>query len=311
MKSQPIHVAFCVNDRYTEYIMVPIKGLLENNSSSSVVIHVLSDYISDRNVDKLKVLIGLYPKAKLDVIIVDDSKLRGLKDTWTIYTWYRVLLPEILDADVHRVLYLDADVLVTGNIEKLFRLDMTDKAIAGTVDFQSKDDVTYTRCGYEKEKEYVCAGVMLMNLDYWRGHDIANKVICWGQKNNDRIQFPDQDSINYICQDVKVLLPLKYDIVDGFFHDDYYYKYYPQELKECAETPVIIHYAGQAPWVVELSKHLLQDEWDKYNMTLIQPVRKIYQSTGFLKFKVILYRLFHPNTNRGLKRRDVIDRLAQ
>lgn len=310
MITLPMHIAFCVNDGYAEYIMVSIKGLLDNNDSP-IVIHVLSDYISERNVGKLQDLVGSYPFAELNVVIVDDSKLRGLKDTWTIYTWYRVLLPEILDKDVHRVLYLDADVLVTGNIGELFRLDMTDKAIAGTIDFQSKDSSTYQRCGYEPEKEYVCAGVMLMNLDYWREHDIANQVVRWGRDNNDRIRFPDQDSINYICCDAKILLPLKYDIVDGFFHDDYYYKNYSQELRECVESPVIIHYAGQAPWVVELSNHLLQEEWDKYNKFLKRPARKIYQSQGILKMKVILYRLFHPDAKRKLKRQDVIDRLEQ
>lgn len=310
MNSQPMHVAFCVNDGYAQYIMVTIKGLLENNSNP-IVIHVLSDYISERNVAQLKDLVSSYPFAELKVVIVDDSKLRGLKDTWTIYTWYRVLLPEILDKDVHRVLYLDADVLVAGNIGELFRLDMTDKAIAGTIDFQSKDISTYKRCGYEPEKEYVCAGVMLMNLDYWREHDIANQVVRWGRDNNDRIQFPDQDSINYICRNAKILLPLKYDIVDGFFHDDYYYQHYPRELRECVESPVIIHYAGQAPWVVELSNHLLQDEWEKYNRALKKPVKKVYQSKGFLKIKVILYRLFHFNTIRRLERQDVINKLTQ
>ena len=310
MNSQPMHVAFCVNDGYAQYIMVTIKGLLENNSNP-IVIHVLSDYISERNLVRLKDLVSSYPFAELKVIIVDDSKLRGLKDTWTIYTWYRVLLPEILDKDVHRVLYLDADVLVAGNIGELFWLDMTDKAIAGTIDFQSKDISTYKRCGYEPEKEYVCAGIMLMNLDYWREHDIANQVVRWGRDNNDRIQFPDQDSINYICRNAKILLPLKYDIVDGFFHDDYYYKNYPQELRECVESPVIIHYAGQAPWVVELSSHLLQDEWETYNQALRQPIKKVYQSKGFLKIKVILYRLFHFNTIRRLERHDVINRLEQ
>lgn len=310
MNSQPMHVAFCVNDGYAQYIMVTIKGLLENNSNP-IVIHVLSDYISERNVARLKDLVSSYPFAELNVVIVDDSKLRGLKDTWTIYTWYRVLLPEILDKDVHRVLYLDADVLVAGNIGELFRLDMTGKAIAGTIDFQSKDISTYKRCGYEPEKEYVCAGIMLMNLDYWRKHDIANQVVRWGRDNNDRIQFPDQDSINYICRNAKILLPLKYDIVDGFFHDDYYYQHYPRELRECVESPVIIHYAGQAPWVVELSNHLLQDEWEKYNRALKKPVKKVYQSKGFLKIKVILYRLFHFNTIRRLERQDVINKLTQ
>lgn len=310
IKSYPIHIAFCVNDDYAQYIMVTIKGLLENNNNP-IIIHVLSDYISERNVWLLNNLVSSYPFSELHIVIVDDSKLRGLKDTWTIYTWYRVLLPEILEKDVHRVLYLDADVLVVGSIRELFRLDMTNKAIAGTIDFQSKDISTYLRCGYEPEKGYVCAGVLLMNLDYWREHDIADRVVRWGRDNHDRIQFPDQDSINYVCCDAKILLPLKYDIVDGFFHHVYFYENYPQELRECVESPVIIHYAGQAPWVVELSNHLLQDEWDKYNKELERPVRKRYQSKGLLKIKVMLYRAFYSKTNKTLNKQDVIDRFGR
>lgn len=305
-----MHVAFCVNDIYAEYIQVSIKSLLDNNNGL-VTIHVLSDSLSDNSANRLSSIIGIYPNAELDIVIVDDSKLRGLKDTWTIYTWYRVLLPELLGEDVHRVLYLDADVLVVGKIDSLFSMEMNDKAIAGAIDFQSKDESTYKRCGYEKDKEYVCAGVLLMNLDYWREHDIAHKVILWGRENNDRIQFPDQDAINFICRDVKMLLPLKYDIVDGFFHDDYYFVNYPQELVDCIKNPVIIHYAGQSPWVVEISNHLLQDEWDKYNETLNEPVKKVFQSKGFLKFKVMIYRLIHQNNNRITEKYRILSKIIK
>ncbi len=310
-KPDPIHIAFCVNDSYASYITVPIKGMLENNSVP-IVIHVLSDYLSPRSIRQLKDLIDSYTDVELDVIIVDDSRLQGLKDSWTIYTWYRVLLPEVLDASVHRVLYLDADVLVVNTIEELFRLDMTGKAIAGTIDFQSKDSSTYQRCGYEMDKQYVCAGVLLMNLDYWREHDIADQVVRWGSENNARIQFPDQDSINYICRDSKILLPLNYDIVDGFFHDGYYYHNYPQELRKCIKSPIIIHYAGQAPWVVELSKHLMQDEWDKYNKMLPNPVRKVYQTKGLELLKMHIWNILHSGRKQSkLLREDILDRIKQ
>jgi len=308
-KSDPLHIAFCVNERYARYLCVPINGLLSNNRCP-IVIHVLSDYLSSKSIRRLRTLTDSRKDVELDVITVDDSKLRGLKDTWTIYTWYRVLLPDILETNVHKVLYLDADVAVVDDLEELFQLDMTEKAIAGTVDFQSKDGSTYQRCGYEMEKQYVCAGVLLMNLDYWREHDIANQVVRWGRENNDRIRFPDQDSINYICRDAKVLLPLKYGIVDGFFHDDYYYRNYPQELRECVESPAIIHYAGQAPWVVELSHHLLQDEWEKYNRMLPFPVKKTYLTKGFAWVKMHIWNLLYPHRKKPLlSRSDVLNQL--
>ena len=76
MISSPMHIAFCVNDHYAEYILVSIKGLLENNSDP-LVIHILSDYISDKNTNRLKKLVGLYPNAILDIVIVDDLIATG------------------------------------------------------------------------------------------------------------------------------------------------------------------------------------------------------------------------------------------
>jgi len=308
----PIHVAFCVNDAYSDNIRASVKGLLENNKSEKLTIHILSDYISDKNKARLLELVQPYSFAKLEIRIVDDSILRGLKDTWTIYTWYRVLLPEILAIDIHRVLYLDADIVVSGSIAELFSLDMTDKAIAGTIDAQSQNPETYIRCGYPASLQYVCAGIMLMNLDYWREHDTANKVIKWGRDNNDRIKFPDQDAINYICCESKILLPLKYDIVNGFFCDDYYYEKYSAELLECIEHPAIIHYAGRAPWVIEKSNHLLQDYWEKYNNMLPLPVKRYYESKGMLLLKIWVYDLFHSKKkDRQLRLQEVRNKLTK
>ena len=107
---------------------------------------------------------------KLHIHIVNDESLRGLKDTWSIYTWYRVLLPQVLSEDVHRVLYLDADTIVAGNLNELFTLDMEGKAIAGSIDPESYNKETFERCGYDQSKKYICAGVMLMNLEYLREH---------------------------------------------------------------------------------------------------------------------------------------------
>ncbi len=47
MKKPPIHIAFCVNNLYADYIRVSIKGLLDNNDCP-IMIHVLSDYISEK-----------------------------------------------------------------------------------------------------------------------------------------------------------------------------------------------------------------------------------------------------------------------
>ena len=311
MRTLPIHIAFCVNDGYVPYVAITIKSIAENHKNLYVSIYILSDYISQKNRNLLDTILNPYGNISLFVHIVDDSALRGLKATWTIYTWYRVLLPRYLPKSVHRVLYLDADTIVVGNIEELFSLDMSNKAVAGTIDPESFKSETFQRCMYDASKKYICAGVLLMNLDYWREHDLSKTIIKWGYDHNDIIRFPDQDTINVLCQDTKIVLPLRYGIMDYFFKTDYFYKgTYVEELRDCIEHPAIIHYAGMNPWKRELATSLMQDEWEKYNKMLPHPVKKEYITKGWSLVKMHIWYLLHPfSKTRSLTREEVLNRL--
>ena len=311
--SHALHFSFCVNDRYVPYICVTIKSIVENHKEDSVIIHVLSDYISPKKIDLLNEVVSSGISAQLQIHIVDDTILKGLKDTWSIYTWYRVLLPKVLSDDIHRVLYLDADTLVTGNVSNLFEIDMTDKAIAGAIDILSFIPQTFERCMYEKEKRYVCAGVMLMNLDYWRANDLTDKVVAWGREHDAQIKFPDQDTINYLCRNNKIVLPMKYGILGVYFSNEVFFEHpYLNELKECLSSPAIIHYAAENPWKIELSNHLFQEEWEKYNNMLRHPAKREYITKGWNFVKMKVWQMLHPKQKKHrLTKDEVIKRIQQ
>lgn len=290
----PIHIAFCVNDKYASYIAVTIKSIAENHSTNNVNIHILTDYMSLQTKKKLFDVIKGYDYITLEIHVVDDTSLRGLKDTWSIYTWYRVLLPQILPLHVHRVLYLDADTIVESDLIDLFSLNMENKSIGGVLDIESFNDETFDRCGYDRGKLYVCAGVMLINLDYWREYELTDKIIQWGREHNDLIKYPDQDTINYICQDTKIILPLRFGIINSFFVEPVFYQPpYREQLIDCVCHPSIIHYAGQAPWIKEYANHIMQCEWIKYNKMLHKPVHQYYMTKGWLFIKMMVWNVLH------------------
>lgn len=305
--------AFCVNDGYAPYIGVTIKSIIENHCGQPKHIYVLSDNLSDRSRQLLMDIIADDTTTQLHVIIVDDTPLKGLKDTWSIYTWYRVLLPKYLPEEVHRVLYLDADVVVTNNLSELFSMNFQGKAVAGCVDPQSFYEEAFIRCNYESYKEYICAGVLLMNLDYWRNNNLSDKLIQFGYDNDNWIKFPDQDTINVVCQDSKIVLPLRYGIMDFFFMEErFYHAPYKKQLYDCINNPAIIHYAGRNPWKRELATTVMQDEWDKYNKMLKKPVKKEYITKGWLLFKLHLWELLHfYKRSNCMTREEILTKLRQ
>ena len=308
---KPLNFAFCVNDGYIHYICVTIKSIIENHRGIQKNIYVLSDEVSEQSRRLLAETVADDSFTHLEVIIVDDTPLRGLKDTWSIYTWYRVLLPKYLPDDVHLVLYLDADVVVAGNLQDLFNMDMHGRAVAGCIDPESFNQETLQRCDFSMAQKYICAGVLLMNLDYWRSNNLAKKVIQFGRENHDRIKLPDQDTINILCQDSKIVLPLRYGIMDYFFENDRFYQEpYKQQLIDCINRPAIVHYAGRNPWKRELATTVMQDEWDKYNRMLKRPVKKVYITKGWLLVKLLVWKVLHPNAQtKRLTKQDILKHL--
>lgn len=295
----PIHIAFGVNDGYIPYICVTIKSIIENNTNETLYFHILCDHISEKKRRLLDESIYGCTSAIVKIHHIDNNQLSGLKESWSIQAWYRIFLPDILNADIHRVLYLDADTIVTGRIIDLFTMDMTNRSIAAVMDIESFNSETFKRCKYDSSKKYICSGVLLMNLDYWRKHDMTNLIINWARENNDKIKFPDQDTINYLCQDTKILLPLKYGILNRFFYDkEILCSEYLHELKECISNPVIIHYAGLNPWKIELAKHIQNEEWNKYNRMLKHPAKRHYITHGINLIKLHIWNLFHPYAHK-------------
>lgn len=296
----PIHIVFCINDVYAQYIRVTIKSIIENHHNCDIYIHVLTDYISNSNREILYEIVRNLYHVSLHIYEVDDTPICGLKNGhWTKYTWYRLLIPNTLPNKIERVLYLDADTLVVSDLNNIFSINMDEKSIAAVEDIHSTDKDVYNRLRYDSSKKYICAGVMLMNLDYWRKNQLSEKMVNWAKQNSNIIVAPDQDTINYICRDTKILLPLRFNIFNTFFINNIYLQdSYLLQIKYCLTEPVIIHYAGYVPWIKDEPQHVFYNEWIKYNKMLKHSVRTIYKAKGLLLLKLYLWDILHPFSDR-------------
>lgn len=292
--SEVLEFIFGVNDGYAHYIAVPLKSICENHQESNVIVHIFTDCISQKNQKLLTDEICQYKNVQLKFHCIDDTILKGLSEKWSIFAWYRILAP-ILLPDVKRCLYLDADTLVCNNLSELFSLPMNNSPIGCVIDVENFNKETRQRCSLTKEDTYACSGVLLMNLEYWREHNLSDKIIGWAKENNSCIKFPDQDTLNILCKDNKIVLPIKYGVQNVFFKNENFYsgELYEQ-LREAYKTPSIIHYAGCAPWIKEFSDNPLHSYWRQYNNMLRNKVPVRYLTKGVNGLKVRLWRMVRP-----------------
>ncbi len=278
---------FCINDAYVPYVAVTIRSIIENNKTHSISIHVLTDFISKESETLLKAPLG--SQASLQIYIVDDTPLQTLKATWSKYSWYRIFAADALPEKIKQALYLDADVIVADDIAEIFSL-VDDFSVAGVLDTTTYLDEPYKRCNYSKEKQYLCAGVLMINLDYWRKYKVTEAILRYARENNDRIKFPDQDAINYVCQDSKIILPLRYGLINGHFIHEYFIENDPAQVREALLHPAIIHYAGRSPWIKEMATHIFQKQWDYFNNSMPVPIKKKHKFRGVKLIKYIAKR---------------------
>ncbi len=294
------HFAFCVNDAYVPYIAVTIKSIRVHHPDEELVFHILTDGVSEKNRARLQDEVADDPGVSCHIITVDRSKVCRLrKGKQHESVWYRVLLPEYLSDDVHRILFLDADTLVTGSLNALFELDLDGRSVAGCLDPLSFNADTFERLEYDPSLKYLCAGVLMINLDYWREHGLEERIIAFATDQAERLRFWDQDAVNYVCRDTKLVLPLRYGVMSCFFWPAWVGRIgSKEELRECLLDPAIIHFAGNAPWKKELSRMLFHEDWQRYNKMLRRPVVRRYSLKGFKLLKLFAWNIVFPGKRK-------------
>ena len=294
------HFAFCVNDAYVPYIAVTIKSIRVHHPDEELVFHILTDGVSEKNRARLQDEVADDPGVSCHIITVDRSKVCRLrKGKQHESVWYRVLLPEYLSDEVHRILFLDADTLVTGSLDALFELDLDGRSVAGCLDPLSFNADTFERLEYDPSLKYLCAGVLMINLDYWREHGLEERIIAFATDRAERLRFWDQDAVNYVCRDTKLVLPLRYGVMSCFFWPAWVGRIgSKEELRECLLDPAIIHFAGNAPWKKELSRMLFHEDWQRYNKMLRRPVVRRYSLKGFKLLKLFAWNIVFPGKRK-------------
>ncbi len=169
--------------------------------------------------------------------------------------WYRIWLGRVLGPEVERLLYLDCDVLVRGDISELWALDMRDALAAVVWDPAQRVEVFRQplvenghRFGFpfRWEDPYFNSGVLFLNLKKWREERIGDTIhrVFFGKTEWSR--FNDQDPLNLVLNGRTKPLSPSWNLIETVpYYRKWDYQLYrdfgpPDEYFE----PKIRHFAG-------------------------------------------------------------------
>ena len=262
-----MNVFVTISDSYVGYTAVMLQTLAESNVEMDFDVWVVCPDITDVNKQKLQrqfsshrgeeALGGVnlhFPPISADVKAGIKDMASYLVKTLNTFFVLRLYATEILPEDVHNVLYIDVDTAVAASLNELDEMILgEDCALAAVKDLVRQED--YTRLGIDEAKHiYFNSGVLLMNLDYWRKHNVGGKCRELLKKYASEYTMPDQDALNVVCQSHVQYLHPRYNCLVFFFARREFLKARIrreefERVQEAAKNPAIIHYVFvNKPW---------------------------------------------------------------
>ncbi|MBQ2210107.1 MAG: glycosyltransferase family 8 protein [Prevotella sp.] len=182
-------------------------------------------------------------------------------------TYFRLWLAEFLPSTIDKVLYLDGDIIVRHSLLPLWITDLGNDAVAVVPDGFNGMMEIYQRLGYPSKLCYFNAGVMLVNLKYWREHMVVKDFLEYLETHAEDILYQDQDVLNVVFKDKKTILPIKYNLVSSYLWKIPLFDVnkFEKELIEAFTDPVIVHFIAGKPWYVyQRCPHPFKNTWNKY-----------------------------------------------
>ena len=159
--------------------------------------------------------------SELVPLVVDGERLEGLRTTnrFPPAIWYRTFLPDLL-SDAARVVYLDCDTLVLGDIADLAGVELDGCAIGAVHNVSLGNDADVARAGLTDGVRYFNSGVLVLDLDAWRRDGIAERVRAEA-RSAPNAPFPDQDALNAVLAHRRQPLSPRWNVQNTVWSLDY------------------------------------------------------------------------------------------
>lgn len=203
--TRQIPVVFATNDNYAPYTGTAIASILCSASPENYYrIYILHTGLDSRYTERLEGMGGRNAAVRcLQVQPLLERHGTALYERahFTKETFYRFLIPEIF-CDFSDVIYLDGDLVVTGDIADMLAADTGGawvSAVRNVLTCRSAERVR-DDFGVEPEK-YFNAGVMMIHIGQWTAHGLADRCFSLlAETPREKLMLLDQDILNAVCR---------------------------------------------------------------------------------------------------------------
>ncbi len=266
-----VNIAYMSDRKYLPYMIVSLNSAIENKKEDTKYnVYIIAKNFDNSDIKKIKQM--EQDNVKINIIparekTLDYSHLGRFSSFKT--TLQKIFIPDYIK-DVDKILYLDSDTIVQGDLLDVYNTKINKVYIAAVKDglmYQHPEHIK--EIGLEWRKFYFNSGVMLLNLDKMRKDNIIAKSIQYFNSHEE--VFGDQDILNVVSGDKAKSLSYRYNVNSTFFEEasanflsDFFNETIPQTTREVYDDAIILHFAGHKPWTEWFNHSYLKPLWYEY-----------------------------------------------
>jgi len=259
------HIAFGIDKNFARGMGILMDSIHCHNQEKNIRFHVFTDGIEQQDLAKLQELTQ-YNNISIKIYYINIEAFRNLPTTlaWSYATYYRFIMGKVLHGLVDKVLYIDADILCIGMLDKLQTIDMEGNIVLA---ISEEGQFNVNRLSLKNGK-YFNAGFLYIDINKWNDAQIAEQAVALLTETPEKYTYLDQDVLN-ILLDGKTL----------FIAQQWNYLYDMRKMdNKLPQDVIFIHFIGDKPWQQWSEHHFMVKLYQEYaqktpwaNVPLLEP----------------------------------------
>lgn len=268
-------VVCATDDRYIMPLAVTLYSAAQNlRAGRQIKLFLLDGGVTQHNKSMLKDSLANLP-IQFQWIKFDSNALRQFNVSHHIShtAYFRLLLADVLPKSVDKVIYLDCDLLVRGDLLELWELPVE------SVDLWAARDIAcpyvdaqkgnanakksnpylavyrpipnYQELGIDSSAPYFNSGVLVINLERWRQKQLSRQLLACLKENERHVWCWDQYALNVVLHGHWKSLPMQWNMGTHVYEYPSI-KHSPidaEEFERMANDPKIVHFTTEwKPW---------------------------------------------------------------
>ncbi|HEY4201225.1 MAG TPA: glycosyltransferase family 8 protein [Devosiaceae bacterium] len=250
MTDTAIHIALTFDDGFWAPAFATMRSIaLSSRRRADLNFHLLHKHLSAGRRAELDAITQEFPGVTLhDYPIAQNPHFAAVKEGF-VFKWRRLndmvlarlIFDRLLPKSVHRLIYLDCDVMVRAPIEALWETDLAGTSLGGVID-PNRHKVMLGREFREKtgiftyHEPYMNGGVLLIDLDRWAAADLVARTAQFREQGLLEKLYYDQDIINLVFRGDWTPIDFRWNLTNALPEHE-------------ALEPHIVHYSGdRKPW---------------------------------------------------------------